>query len=74
MPSDLKIFNSLCNIICLFNYSQRGFSVKESACNAGDPGSIPGLGRSPGEGIPGEASGKEPACQCRRWKRCQFDP
>ena len=24
---------------------------KESACNVGDPGSIPGLGRSPGEGI-----------------------
>ena len=24
---------------------------KESICNAGDPGSIPGLGRSPGEGI-----------------------
>ena len=24
---------------------------KESACNAGDPGLIPGLGRSPGEGI-----------------------
>ena len=24
---------------------------KESVCNAGDPGSIPGLGRSPGEGI-----------------------
>ena len=24
---------------------------KESACNAGDPGWIPGLGRSPGEGI-----------------------
>ena len=24
---------------------------KESACNAGDPGSIPGSGRSPGEGI-----------------------
>ena len=23
---------------------------KESACNAGDPGSIPGLERSPGEG------------------------
>ena len=23
---------------------------KESACNAGDPGSIPGSGRSPGEG------------------------
>ena len=25
--------------------------VEESACDAGDPGSIPGLGRSPGEGI-----------------------
>ena len=24
---------------------------KESTCNAGDPGSIPGLGRSPEEGI-----------------------
>ena len=33
----------------------RGFpgssAGKESACNAGDPGLIPGLGRSPGEGI-----------------------
>ena len=31
-----------------------GFSgssaAKESTCNSGDPGSIPGLGRSPGEG------------------------
>ena len=26
-------------------------ACKESACNAGDPSSIPGLGRSPGEGI-----------------------
>ena len=24
---------------------------KESACNVGDPGSIPGSGKSPGEGI-----------------------
>ena len=31
---------------------KRGSSVgKESACNAGDPGSIPGLGRPAGEGI-----------------------
>ena len=33
----------------------RGFpdssAGKESACNAGDSGSIPGLGRSAGEGI-----------------------
>ena len=28
-----------------------GSPGKESACNAGDPGSIPGLGRSAGEGI-----------------------
>ena len=27
-----------------------GSDGKESACNAGDPGSIPGLGRSPEEG------------------------
>ena len=27
-----------------------GSDSKESACNAGEPGSIPGLGRSPGEG------------------------
>ena len=27
-----------------------GSDGKESVCNAGDPGSIPGLGRSPGEG------------------------
>ena len=27
-----------------------GSDGEESACNAGDPGSVPGLGRSPGEG------------------------
>ena len=27
-----------------------GSEVKASACNAGDLGSVPGLGRSPGEG------------------------
>ena len=34
---------------------------KESACSAGDPGSIPGLGRSPGErkGYPFQYSGLE---------------
>ena len=32
----------------MFIYSSVG---KESACNAGDPSSIPGLGRSPEEGI-----------------------
>ena len=28
-----------------------GSDGKGSTCNAGDPGSIPGLGRPPGEGI-----------------------
>ena len=27
-----------------------GLEGKESACNVGDSGSVPGLGRSPGEG------------------------
>ena len=27
-----------------------GLDGKASACNAGDPGSVPGSGRSPGEG------------------------
>ena len=27
-----------------------GADAEESACNAGDPGLIPGFGRSPGEG------------------------
>ena len=40
-----------------------GSEVKASAANAGNPGSIPGLGRSPGEGndtpvfIPGKSHG-----------------
>ena len=31
-------------------YNSRGLDGKECACNVGDPGSIPGLGRSPGRG------------------------
>ena len=26
-----------------------------------------------GQGFPGSDSGKDPACQCRRYKRCWFD-
>ena len=39
---------------------------KESACNAGDPGSIPGLGRSPKEekGYPLQHSGLENSMDC----------
>ena len=39
------------NVDIIFKESQIEYSDgEESACNAGDPGSIPGLERSPGEG------------------------
>ena len=41
------VFDFISYIFKGFSYSSVG---KESACSAGDPGSIPGLGRSPGEG------------------------
>ena len=48
-----------------FSHSSVG---KESACNVGDPGSIPGLGRSPreGKGYPLQYSGLENSMDCRR--------
>ena len=36
-------------IIYIYYDFPGGSDGKESACNAGDPGLIPGLGRSPGE-------------------------
>ena len=43
-----------------------GSAGKEYACNAGDLGSIPGLGRSPGEGkgYPLQYSGLENSTDC----------
>ena len=43
-----------------------GSAGKEAACNAGDLGSIPGLGRSPGEGEgpPLQYSGLENSMDC----------
>ena len=43
-----------------------GSAGKESACNVGDLGSIPGLGRSPGEGkgYPLQCSGLENSMDC----------
>jgi len=35
----------------LFGHFTGSLAGKESTCNAGDPGSIPTLGRFPGEGI-----------------------
>jgi len=51
-------------------YSKQGFpggsAGKEPTCNAGDLGSIPGLGRSPGEGkgYPLQYSGLENSMDC----------
>ena len=41
------IISELVSFIIIF---PGGSEVKASTSNAGDPGSIPGLGRSPGEG------------------------
>ena len=43
-----------------------GSAGKQSACNAGDLGSIPGLGRAPGEGngYPLQYSGPENSMDC----------
>ena len=43
-----------------------GSAGKESACNAGDLGSIPGLGKAPGEGkgYPLQCSGLEKSMDC----------
>ena len=47
-----------------------GSDGKESACNAGDLGSIPGLGRSPGEGkgYPLQYSGLENPMERGAWR------
>ena len=57
------------------SYFLRGASLiaqlsKESACNAGEPGSVPGSGRSPGEGIgyPLQFSCQENPMDRRAWQ------
>ena len=59
--------------ICHNPYSILGFPVdsdsKESACNAGDLGLTPGLGRSPeeGDGYPLQYSGLENSMERQAW-------
>ena len=52
-----------------------GSAGKESNCNAGDLGSIPGLGRSPGEGerYPLQYSGLENSMDYSPWGRKESD-
>ena len=57
-----------------------GSEGKESACNAGDQGLIPGLGRSPGEGngdplqfLPGESHGQRSLAGYSPWGGTESD-
>ena len=47
VPLGIYVFNPA--LLCAEDFHGDS-DGKVSACNAGDPGSIPGLGRSPGEG------------------------
>ena len=61
-------------VLLLYIIFPGGSAGKESACKAGDPSSIPGSGKSPGEGIatpvfvgfPGSSDDKRISLQCRR--------
>ena len=57
------------------NHFSGGSAGKESACNAGDLGLIPGLGRSPGEekGYSLQYSGLENSMDYRPWGRKESD-
>ena len=66
---ELNIY-MLCHVIVLYLLPGWGFpggsAGKESACNVGDLGWVPGLGRSPGErnGYPLQYSGLENSMNC----------
>ena len=81
VPGSFAISSFCCHCICksgetlllitlLLGFSSKGFPCgsagKESAGNEGDLGSIPGLGRSPGEekGYPLQCSGLENSINC----------
>ena len=61
-------------INCYFGFRHSSVG-KESTCYAGDLGLIPGLGRSPGEGIgyPLQYSGLENSMDCSSWGSKELD-
>ena len=61
-----KVNYGLVNNAAMFLGFPCGSAGKESACNAGDLASIPGLGRSPreGKGYPLQYSGLENSMDC----------
>ena len=62
------------SLLCLLGFPGDS-AAKESACNAGDLGSIHGLGRYPGEGkgYPLQYSGLENSTDYRPWSRKESD-
>ena len=62
----ISLFNHLNGLQVYFSGLPCGSVGKESACNAGNLGLIPGLGRSPGEGkgYPCQYSGLENSMDC----------
>ena len=71
-PTERNISHTLIALLLFKQYcNYRGFPAgsdgKESACNAGDPGSTPGSGRSPGggHGNPPQYSCLENPCRQR---------
>ena len=68
------------NILNKYRFGFPGKDGKESACNAGDLGLIPGLGRTPGEGNgypfifwPGEFHGQRSLAGYSPWGRKESD-
>ena len=61
---ELQVFFKI-NFIDMWGFPC-GLASKELTCNVGDPGSVPGLGRSPGEGkgYPLQDSGLENFKDC----------
>ena len=53
-------------VLALLQTPPGSLGVWSEAINKVDPTS--------GKGFPGGTSGKEPACQCRRHRRCRFNP
>ena len=51
-----------------------GSDSKKSACNVGDLGSIPGLGRFPRKGHGGFPGGSDSTSICLQCRRPRFDP
>ena len=46
----MLIHTGIRGFVPIYNVFSGGSDGKKSACNVGDLGSVPGLGRSPGEG------------------------